>query len=189
MLQMEFMRSRGLQPSQFLLDVGCGCLRGGIHFVRYLEAGRYVGIDANRSLLQAGLDELEQAGLGNKGAVLIESAHFEFQKANMLFDSAIAISVFTHVFMNHIARCLAEVKRVLKNGASFYATYFEAPAPIFLESLVHQPGGTTTHYDRDPFHLSNDELASLAVAAGLTFHRIGDWGHPRGQMMAAFTRN
>lgn len=187
-LQMEFLRSRGLCPSHYLLDVGCGCLRGGVHFVRYLEPGHYFGVDANRSLLEAGLDELKRAGLDEKGSVLIENSRFEFQQTELLFDFAIAVSVFTHIFINHIARCLVEMKRVLKKDCTFYATYFEAPTPMFLKTLSHKEGGRPTHYDQNPFHISTMELAWLASGAGLAFERIGDWGHPRGQMMAAFTR-
>ncbi len=50
-LQFKFLVGWGLRPGDFLLDVGCGCLRGGVHFVRYLEAGHYFGIDVNSSLL------------------------------------------------------------------------------------------------------------------------------------------
>ena len=53
-LQLEFMRAQGLQPQHRLLDLGCGSLRAGIHFVRYLDAGRYYGLDHNQSLLDAG---------------------------------------------------------------------------------------------------------------------------------------
>ena len=185
--QMQFLRSRGLQPSHLLLDVGCGCLRGGVHFVRYLEPGHYFGVDVNHSLLEAGLDELTQANLENKGVVLIESSRFEFQKAQQQFDFAIAVSVFTHLFMNHILRCLAEMKRVLKNGSTFYASYYEARSPVFLETLSHNNGNVQTHFDQNPFHISAKELQSLAASTGFKFERIGDWGHPRGQFMAAFT--
>ena len=44
-LQIDFLRAQGLRPPDTLLDVGCGCLRGGVHLVGYLEPGRYYGID------------------------------------------------------------------------------------------------------------------------------------------------
>ena len=37
-LQYDFLREQGLQPQDKLLDIGCGCLRGGIHFIDYLES-------------------------------------------------------------------------------------------------------------------------------------------------------
>ncbi|MGH7055210.1 MAG: hypothetical protein ACREFK_05155 [Stellaceae bacterium] len=62
--QFAVMTAHGLMPRHSLLDIGCGCLRGGVHFIRYLEPGNYVGVDVNQSLLDAGYDvELASAGL------------------------------------------------------------------------------------------------------------------------------
>ena len=38
-LQRDFVLGEGLTPDMRLLDIGCGCLRAGVHFVRYLNAG------------------------------------------------------------------------------------------------------------------------------------------------------
>jgi hypothetical protein len=92
--------------------------------------------------------------------------------------------VFTHLFMNHISRCLLEIKKVLKPTGEFYATYFQAPRIGYLLPLVHQPGNVTTFYDSDPFHYSLEELKMLAENAGLSIEFIGDWEHPRSQKMA-----
>src|SRR6476619_7354649 len=61
--QLRFLVAHGLRPWMRLLDLGCGCLRGGIHLVRFLDPGRYYGIDVNASLLAAAWLELELAGL------------------------------------------------------------------------------------------------------------------------------
>ena len=42
-LQFDFMCARGLLPEHRLLDLGCGALRGGVHFARYLQPGKYYG--------------------------------------------------------------------------------------------------------------------------------------------------
>lgn len=185
-LQFDFLRDRGLAPSHRLLDVGCGALRGGLHFVRYLDPGRYHGLDLNASLLDAGRRELDAAGLAQRDARLVADDAFRVHRFATTFDVALAVSVFTHLPMNAIVRCLAEVRGTLAPGAAFYATYFEAPRPAWLEPVAHAPGDIVTHYDRDPFHYAFDEIAALARFAGLTATRIGDWGHPRGQRMAAF---
>ena len=57
-LQFNFLVEQGLKPGHFLLDVGCGRLRGGIHFIRYLEPEHYFGIDISKVLLAAGRFEL-----------------------------------------------------------------------------------------------------------------------------------
>ncbi|MBA2614534.1 MAG: hypothetical protein H0U90_01940, partial [Actinobacteria bacterium] len=44
-LQFEYLKERGLEPEHYLLDVGCGPLRGGIRFIQYLETGHYYGVE------------------------------------------------------------------------------------------------------------------------------------------------
>ena len=187
-LQFEFMRSQGLRPHHRLLDVGCGALRGGVHFVRYLHAGHYAGIDINASLLDAGRRELEEARLDARDARLLHDDAFQFGRFKSEFDFAIAVSVFTHLPMNHIVRCLAEMHRALADGGRFFATVFAAPRAAHLEPITHVPGGVTTYYDQDPFHVSPAELDALAEFSGLRMEWIGDWAHPRAQQMVCFTR-
>lgn len=185
-LQLEFLRERGLAPHDRLLDVGCGALRGGVHFVRYLEPGRYYGLDINASLIEAGKRELAAAGLADRGANLLVDDAFAASRFGCRFECAIAVSVFTHLPMNQIVRCLVEVRMVLAPGARLFASHFEAPASARLEPLQHAPAGIVTCYDTDPYHQSLPELAALARFAGMTMEPVGAWGHPRGQRMVAF---
>src|SRR5277367_14092 len=46
-LQFEFLKKEGLLPRHCLIDIGCGCMRGGVHFAQYLDKGKYHGIDIN----------------------------------------------------------------------------------------------------------------------------------------------
>src|SRR5690349_16405338 len=108
-LQFEFLKAEGLLAEHKLLDVGCGAMRGGVHFVNYLNAGNYFGLDINESLIKAGKLELEHVGLLHKSPNLLVNDKFEASLFKTNFDFAIALSVFTHIFMNHIQRCLIEV--------------------------------------------------------------------------------
>ena len=182
-LQFEFLRREGLEPRHHLLDVGCGALRGGVHFVRHLEAGHYCGIDANASLIEAGRHELALAGLADRGAQLLADVDFNVAAFGRRFDFAIAVSLITHLYFNHVQICMARVAQVLAPGGRFYLTFFEAPHAAHLAPLNHAPGEITTAYAHDPFHQSFDELAILAARADLRAERIGDFGHPRGQRM------
>ncbi|MGB7539844.1 MAG: hypothetical protein WBM17_14975 [Anaerolineales bacterium] len=66
-LQFEFNKKRGLLPGHRFLDVGCGCLRGGIHFIQYLNTGKYYVLDINSSLIEAGKTEFASVNcLDNK---------------------------------------------------------------------------------------------------------------------------
>ena len=50
--QIRFLRQAGLSPEHYLLDIGCGTLRGGIPLIDYLETGHYFGLESR----QQGLD-------------------------------------------------------------------------------------------------------------------------------------
>jgi cyclopropane fatty-acyl-phospholipid synthase-like methyltransferase len=190
-LQFEFLKNSGLAPNHALLDIGCGALRGGVHFVRYLDVGNYYGVDLNLSLLKAGLDELEREGILDRQPHLMENASFELERFGRMFDYLIAQSVFTHLNLDYVGRCLQGVSRVLTRSGRFFATFYEAPQSSFCKPICH---GTTdlgpiySFRNRSFFHQSVDELRSLAKAAGLTATNLGDWGHPRLQRMMMFEK-
>jgi cyclopropane fatty-acyl-phospholipid synthase-like methyltransferase len=186
-LQFNFMKKAGLQHRHRLLDIGCGALRGGVHFVRYLDVGHYFGMDINASLLEAGERELAEVQLTGREPHLLCDDHFSVDRFNTTFDAVLAVSVFTHLPMNHIIRCLCEVAKVLGAQARFYASYFDAPANAHLTPIKHAPGDIVTNFDTDPFHYSFAEIQWMAQSAGLTVERIGGWEHPRDQQMLAFS--
>jgi ubiquinone/menaquinone biosynthesis C-methylase UbiE len=185
-LQLDFLRQEGLAPADRLLDVGCGCLRGGVHFVRFLNAGKYYGLDLSRSLIEAGYKELDAAGLSGKGANLLVNDCFEFSRFGVEFEFLFAQSVLTHLSWNQVSRCFVEARKVLAAGGRFYATFFEAPDSAHLEPILHEPGGVVTNLDADPYHASFEEMRMLAENAGLSAALLGDWRHPRGQRMLRF---
>ncbi len=186
-LQLDYLVRNGLQPHHKLVDIGCGALRGGIPIIRYLRQGNYHGMDINKSLLQAGRIEIKKAGLTNKRPRLLLDDKFKLVKFQQVFDYGIAISLFTHLPMNFIIRCLVETGKVLARGGLFLASYFEAPHPAHLDTIRHDPGGITTNYDVDPFHYSSEELGWMAGLAGLQLVKTEEWGHPRAQKIAHFT--
>lgn len=186
-LQFEFLVSQGLQPEHYLLDVGCGALRGGIRFVRYLDEGHYFGIDIMQDLLNAGEAELRKLDLLDKRPTLKRVDGFEFGALGRQFDFALAQSVFTHLPLNDIERCLVNMGRALVTGGKFYATFFENPAgKRNLSPIDH--GRVVTHFDRDPFHYDYATFEWLCQGTGLHPRYIGDWNHPRNQRMLLFTK-
>ena len=185
-LQYNFLIEKGLKPFHKFLDIGCGCLRGGIHYINYLEKGNYYGLDINDSLIQAGIIEIKEAGLENKQPILLVDDQFRLDRFNENFDFIVSISLFTHLPMNIIIRCLSQVKKTLKVNGSYFSTFFQAPNSVYLEQIHQQPNGIITNYDCDPFHYSFEELVWKANIAGLESKLIGDWNHPRNQKMAMF---
>jgi ubiquinone/menaquinone biosynthesis C-methylase UbiE len=190
-LQLGFLVGRGLRPSMRLLDLGCGCLRGGIHFVRYLDPGNYFGMDVNESLLVAGWNELEEAGLRDRlpQGNLLANGSFEAWRFGVDFDFVLAQSVFTHLPTDWLRDCLGELARCMKSGGQFYTTYFECPAdwPVG-QPHTYAPHGGTTYPDHDPFHYRIDDLRRCAEGLPWRLEVLGGWGHPRGQHLALYVR-
>ena len=55
-LTFNYLATHGLTPRSRVLDVGCGCLRVGVHLVDFLEPGNYYGLDLSQALLEVGYD-------------------------------------------------------------------------------------------------------------------------------------
>lgn len=185
-LQFQFLCQQGLRPEHALLDVGCGSLRGGIHFVPYLNTGNYYGLDINASLIEAGKRELAAIDALSKEPHLLVDDQFRFSRFGAQVDYALAISVFSHLYANHILRCLVEMKKVLKADGVFYATFFVAPHPLHIDDIHHEPGGIVSHFDQDPFHYALSEIQAMAASVGFTAEHVRTWQHPRNQQMIAF---
>jgi len=184
-LQYELLLGHGLRPRHRLLDVGCGCLRGGVHFVRHLEDGHYYGIDSDSDLLDKGREiELPRAGLGTRRVHLACRDDFDASDFEVGFDFALAQSLFTHLPGESIALCLARVGAVLADGGRFFATFFEAPAG--KASLAHPLGGVTSYRESDPYHQTRADFEAWSSAAGLEVTHHGDFGHPRDQRLLEF---
>ena len=145
-------------------------------------------MDINASLIEAGKKELVQAKLADRDAHLLVTDKFDVAQFGTTFDYAIAVSLFTHLTMNHIIQCLVRVGTALGPDARFFASYWDAPARAHLAPITHPPAGIVTYYDSDSYHYAFDEVRWMADLANLNVERLGDWGHPRGQMMLSFSR-
>ncbi|MGE0431357.1 MAG: cyclopropane-fatty-acyl-phospholipid synthase family protein [Planctomycetota bacterium] len=190
-LQFDFVVSHGLTPTSRVLDVGCGCLRGGVHFIRHLEPGHYFGIDLSESLLQAGYDvELAALGLQHKlpRGNLIATDSFDPAPFGVTFDVLIAQSVFTHLPLNHIRLCLARTAPFVREGGRFFATFFLCATDA--EWMGPRPviDGITTWPASDPYHYTADHIAWCAHGLPWNVTIVGDWNHPRRQSMVIFER-
>ena len=187
-LQFDFLVGRGLKPAHKLLDIGCGCLRGGLYYIDNLDTGNYYGLDINSSLIQAGLAEVRNARLEDKYPTLLVDDNFRLERFSEAFDFMVSVSLFTHLPANIIVRCLVEAKKYLKPGGVYFSTFFQAPHSAYLGRLTQLPINITTNYDSDPFHYSFEELSHMADVAELEAELIGEWNHPRNQKMIAFSR-
>jgi len=183
----EFLKAQGLRPHHYVLDVGSGSFRLGVHLIPYHEAGRYIGLEANEDLVRAGAEiELPRVGVNPQSVRVVVADRFNLTGLPQV-DFAVAQSAFVHLSLNAIAQCIATVVRKLAPGGRFFAAYFENPDSANGEAIVH-PGGLKTHADAEPYHTSFEVLAGICAGVGAHAERIPDWKHPQDQRMMMITR-
>lgn len=172
-LQLNFLKSEGLQPAHTLVDIACGSLRAGRLFINYLDASNYLGIDKEINLIVHGVaEELGIEVFVEKRPEFVISEIFEFVKFTRIPDFVIAQSLLTHLTAEDIYLCFKHLRKFITGECKFYATFFEVPSPTKNHPLSDAI---------DCFFYTRVQMETLAELAGWNMQYIGDWGHPRGQ--------
>lgn len=116
--QIKFLLERGLKPFHYLLDHGCGVLRGGIPIIDYLEEGHYYGIETDKTRIEKGVIELEDSKLTHKNPTLSQN----YNDIRVKFDYIWSFQVFIHLSDEIITHELLNIKNVLKDDGVCYAS-------------------------------------------------------------------
>lgn len=195
-LHIDFLTSQGLKPEHKFLDVGCGCLRGGIKLIEYLNENNYYGQDINSYLVKMGYEkEVPKAELQHKikkdnfCVTLDFSLNFSDR---VKFDMGISQSVFTHLTLNHLYVCLLNIKNHFKSEAKFFVTFWIIPEENNLNDKVFWDNGIVSSHITDPFHYKRSQIEYIvndpSISEFWNCEYLGDWNHPRNQKMFCFTR-
>lgn len=180
-LQFNFLVSKGLKPNSNLLDIACGSLRLGVKVIPFLEPGHYFGIEKERGLVVAGLEqELDPITREAKRPNIVISNAFEFEKFERRFDFAIAQSLFTHLPPHDIDLCFKNLRPWLTDNGVFFATYVLAKKPVKNPEKSH---------DHRRFAYTESEMISFGNRADYSSTYIGDWNHPRKQVIVEYKKN
>jgi hypothetical protein len=117
----------GLYPHSKLLDVGCGCVRGGYWLIHFLDRHCYCGIEPNAEMLQAGIEELLPAELiEQKQPRFDNNDEFDFSVFGEAFDFVVALSVWTHASKSQIDRMLSAFAETASPNGVFLTSYLKA---------------------------------------------------------------
>lgn len=116
-VQLELLQKEGLQPDDYVLEVGCGALLSAIPIMSFLEKEHYVGIDPNSWLR-------EQTVLIAENRVVIEASKplflqrsdFDAQSTGIVFDFIFAHSIMSHAAHWQLPLFLENSAKVLKEG-------------------------------------------------------------------------
>jgi SAM-dependent methyltransferase len=167
-MQFNLLTTLGLREHHFLLDVGCGSLRGGRLFIPYLLPDHYFGIEPEAWLIEEGIEkELGRDAVRIKQPTFSHIDDFRLSSLGQEFDFVLAQSIFTHAAERQIRTCLTEAKKVLAPDGTMAATYFPGPQNHVGDDWVY-PGGTA---------YQPEFMVSLAAEAGLDLAPLA-WPHP-----------
>ena len=187
--QFALLRDRGLQPHHHVLEMGYGALPTSRHLLRFLESGRYLGLERNPSSLEgATLAMLRRAGVAVEPGQFVVNESLDLNTSAGRFDFVVAESVFCRLPFNSVARCLAGSIRALKPLGRLYATWFENPEPASFAEIL-RPNGVTTFPDREPFHYPFDLIETVCHALGASADRLPSQKSPTGETVLVITRN
>lgn len=162
-LQLDYLVRHGLSPEHRMLEIGCGNLRAGRLFIRYLEPGNYYGIDISPDILMSAQGVLADDGLQALLPHLtpVRDLRFAFLP-DEYFDVVHAHSVFSHSPIEVIEECFAHVGRIMKPDAWFDFTFDRT------EGVEHQ-------VLREDFYYRTETLVTLAGRYGLEAVFMDDW--------------
>ena len=176
-MQFNLLTTLGLREDHYLLDVGCGSLRGGRLFIPYLLPGRYYGIEPDRALLEEGLErELGRDILTVKEPTFEHRDDFKLSVFGQEFDFILAQSIFSHATAAQVHTCLREAAQVLRPDGTMAATFYQGEE--------NYDGDTWVYPGRVFYRL--DFMQQAAEEVGLRVERI-DWPHPNLQNWLRFS--
>jgi SAM-dependent methyltransferase len=164
-----------LNPSDRVLDVGCGVGRTAVPLTSYLTDGSYDGLDVAPEAIAWCSDsissrypnfrfqvaEVENTAYRPDANGTADEYRFPYRDAD--FDVAFAISLFTHLLPASANRYIEEIERVLKPGGKVLLTWF-------LLNDESERGLEQGSADRDfphrqgPCALATRRIPELAVA-------------------------
>jgi SAM-dependent methyltransferase len=125
-------------PEHRVLDVGCGCLRGGFWLIHFLDRNRYFGIEPNEKMLEMGIKEFVPPDLiADKVPRFDKNAEFNFGVFSEKFDFVLARSIWSHAAPAQVEKMLDQFKMWSVPGAVFLTSYHRA------EPSQEQYSGTT----------------------------------------------
>jgi SAM-dependent methyltransferase len=162
-------RRAGLEPSDDVLDVGCGFGRMARPMVGWLR-GRYEGFDVAPEPIEWCRSRIARRNPGFAFTLLdvandvynpdgnVSAASIRFPYRDDSFDFALLTSVFTHLVAPELLRYIDELSRVVRPGGTVFATYF------LLDPDVEAALGEGRAWRPMPVRDSDPELGEYRLA-------------------------
>jgi SAM-dependent methyltransferase len=174
--QFEHLRHWGLAANHYVLDIGCGSLRGGRFAIKILEPEHYYGVDPNQWLIDDGIKhELGAQLLRLKRPVFSNDAEFNLSVFGREFDFLMAQSIFSHTPQAQMRKILAEAAKVMHEKSIFLATYFPGETD-YIGTEWRYPDGVKFTFERVRAYAAEARLECAPV----------NWFHPAQQWLVFY---
>mgnify|MGYP001348429059 CR=1 FL=1 len=109
--QLAVLLEHGLSFESTVLDIGCGCLRGGRWIIPLLEPGHYCGIEPQMDMVRKGLERFLEPGMAELKRPRFEhNDRFDASSFGVKFTHFLARSVWTHASKRQIGAMLDTVR-------------------------------------------------------------------------------
>lgn len=132
-----FIKYGRLEPNSAIMDLGCGVGRCAIPLTHYLNnSGEYLGIDIDAPAIEwckqkistqhsnFSFSHLDAYSNNYNPQGKMQAADMQLPCASGNFDLIVAMSLFTHMFMDGVRNYLSECYRALKPGGRLLMTCF-----------------------------------------------------------------
>ncbi|MCB2223527.1 MAG: class I SAM-dependent methyltransferase [Actinobacteria bacterium] len=149
--QLIVLLEHGLCFDSFVLDVGCGALRGGRWVIPLLDPGHYCGIEPNRAMLERGLREfLDPEVVECKRPRFDGNDRFDFSVFGIRFTHVVARSVWTHASKQQIGAMLDGFAAHSASDGVFLASFLPAGESKAQEDYLGEAWVGRSHESDEP---------------------------------------
>lgn len=178
-LQFDFLIAEGLEAGNVLLDLGCGSLRAGSWLIPYLNPGDYLGYECLAEAVICGI--AARPDLMEYEPEFCIGSDFDLSGFSKRPDFVIAQSLFTHLPPVLCMEALEGVAAISTPQTVFYATFWptddaEVEADCVPRDVL------------DNWYHAVHSMRLYGEPSGWSFEFVGEWGHPRKQLMGRYTR-
>tara|TARA_R110000782_G_scaffold82896_1_gene162857 strand:+ start:1724 stop:2425 length:702 start_codon:yes stop_codon:yes gene_type:complete len=196
-LYLNILKKYGLTSQNKVLDIGCGCFRGGIELIKYLDPFNYYGIEVNKELIEIGLNyEIPNYNLQNKVGKknFLITNNFNLEDFNVKFDMAIAQSIFTHLPLNYLFYFLVKVSKFFVENSKLIISFWICPEDKnIIDPIIYNfdDGELKTQHLKPHFHYKLSQIINLISHPDISInwnYKILNDIHPRQQKFILFTK-
>lgn len=172
----HFVELGGLQPTERVLDVGCGVGRMAVPLTGYLgDGGRYNGLDIDTKEIawctrhitsrypnfRFQVADIYSKRYNPKGNC--KASEYRFPFADNSFDFVFLTSVFTHMLPPDLENYLSEISRVLADNGRCFMTFFLLNADS-IQAIEKQESSLDFKYDYGDYRTADRNMPEWAVA-------------------------